>query len=124
VTGFGIAFVVRGWIVEEAPLLPIRHDSLDYQFTNPLLLINVVSKNLFSNKEIEKSFQTYIRKIKKEDVSSVSVYFHDLNSSTWTGVNEDMVYAPSSMLKVIIMLAYLYNPSFLNEQIYYKQSAE
>ena len=41
------------------------------------------------------------------DIDSVSVYFRDLNSSLWAGVDENTGYDPASLMKVPIMIAWL-----------------
>lgn len=128
VTAIFLVGVLCGWVVHSRQstgspaLLPIRENSSVYHFTNPLLLINITSKNAFTNRSIEKSLQNYVRKINPADASRVSVYFHDLNSGKWTGVNEDEVYAPASMLKVVILLAYLKNPALLIERVEYNKN--
>jgi beta-lactamase class A len=57
----------------------------------------------------------------------VSVYFRDLNTAQWTGVNENDTYTPASMLKVVAMMAALklaeQNPPLLNEQLPYIASS-
>ncbi len=45
-------------------------------------------------------------KISKGEANQISVYFRDLDSGRWTGVNADDEYAPASMLKVPVMIAY------------------
>jgi beta-lactamase class A len=57
-------------------------------------------------------------------VSQVSVYFRDLNSSLWVGINQDDDYYPASLLKVPVMIAYYKeaesDPSILNQEIVYQ----
>jgi beta-lactamase class A len=60
--------------------------------------------------------------------TSVSVYFRDLNTGHWTGINEDKTYHPSSMLKVLGLMSYLRkaeeDPSFLSKKLYYKAEVD
>jgi beta-lactamase class A len=57
---------------------------------------------------------------------SVSVYMRDMNSGQWSGMNEDALYTPSSMLKVIAMMAALklaeHDPTILSEKLHYYKS--
>ena len=55
-------------------------------------------------------------------IVSGSVYFRDLNTGYWTGVNENEKYAPASMYKVAVMIAILKqaydnSPHFLDDQL-------
>lgn len=110
---------------ESPPLLPIRENPDKYRFINPLLIVNLESKEAFHKyATLQGSLRNYIKSLPKEKIESASVYFHDFESSTWTGVNEEFLYAPSSMLKVIIMIAYLRNPEYLDEWLYVKPNKE
>jgi beta-lactamase class A len=55
--------------------------------------------------------------------SNVSVYFRDLNNGPWFGINERYEFAPASLLKVPLMIAYLKqaesNPQLLTEKVKY-----
>jgi beta-lactamase class A len=84
-----------------------------YQFTNPLLLCNSAQDSASSqysklNDQItsfiqNSTTQTYA---KNADVETVSVYYRDLNSGKWFGINENEQYSPASLLKVPVMIAY------------------
>ena len=67
---------------------------------------------------------TYIDTAKRSGkVSHVSVYFRDMNTGEWTGINETDTFEPASMLKVTTMLAYykrsVNNPEILSKQLAY-----
>ena len=57
--------------------------------------------------------------IKTGKVESVSVYFRDLNNGPWFGINEREPFAPASLLKLPVLIAYLklaeHDPSILNQ---------
>lgn len=57
-------------------------------------------------------------------VNSISVYFRDLNTSRWVGINQNADYYPASLLKVPVMIAYYKmaesNPAILNQEITYE----
>ena len=60
-------------------------------------------------------------KIKNEEASHISIYFRDLNNGPWTGINEKENFAPASLLKLPIMIAYFRmaesDPSLLSKII-------
>lgn len=84
---------------------------------NPSLSINKLKSEL--NSEIN-------NEVSSGAATNISVYFRDLNTGEWTGVNENDNYNPASMLKVPVMMAYLEearkNPDILNEEIMYDGS--
>jgi len=93
------------------------------QLTNPLLDCEFFnpSLNLKTNlikKDVEKLIENY-----SDIVSDVSVYYRDLNNGPWFGINERDKFAPASLLKVPVMIAYLKlaeeNPLVLSQKIKY-----
>lgn len=62
--------------------------------------------------------------IGQKKASSVSVYYRDLESASWFGVNENLAYQPASLIKIAIMLTYFKeaqsNPEILDKKILYK----
>ena len=44
--------------------------------------------------------------LKNNDAAAVSVYFRDLNNGNWLGIKEHDKFAPKSLLKVPLMIAY------------------
>ncbi len=87
---------------------PLRQQNTNYQYINPLL-----SYDLPPNTE-EKEFVDLSQKIKlitaenlaEGKIDRLGVYFKDLNSGQWTGINENGLFQPASLLKVPIMIAY------------------
>ncbi len=63
------------------------------------------------------------QKINDYHLTKISIYFRDINNGHWTGVNENDVYNPASLLKVPLMIAYYRvaedNPATLYEKIQY-----
>ena len=135
-TGSGIIAVlliggIAGWFLQKqlnpktTPVI-VRENNDQYTFVNPILFFKT-SKTLYTAE-----FQPLVNVLNQDiqnDTSShkadqVSVYFNDLNDGHWTGVNENDLYEPSSMLKVITMMGALNiataDPSFLNNKLYYK----
>jgi len=87
----------------------VREDSGQFEFINPYLF-GESSKDLYAPefKPLNSALSADIKKVTdNHSADSVSVYYRDLNSGHWTGVNEDEKYEPSSMLKVVTMMATL-----------------
>jgi len=120
-----------GWFVkyeQDKNLVPrtqqIRDTSPAYQYISPLILVdnsNVSYPELDPLKDIISSHVSQAEQTL--GATDVSVYYRDMGTGTWTGVNENDLYAPSSMLKVGVLMAYLKiavtNPDILNEQLTY-----
>jgi hypothetical protein len=102
----------------------IREDSPNYRFINPIIFADDDKIHYPEFQAFDNTLDGYIASVeKKASIDSVSVYFRDLNSGHWTGVNEDDTYEPANMLEVVVMMGYLKeageDPSILSEQIYY-----
>lgn len=80
---------------------------------------------LESTKEVgtlEKDLNNLIKqKINSKMVNNVSVYYRDLNTGPNFGINEKELFAPSSLLKVPVMIAFFNkaeeNPNVLNKKV-------
>jgi hypothetical protein len=115
---FGIAIFWFGWWLHlyyylnmqdrSADIIQVREDSADYKFINPLLFVADV-RNVESPKykNLEKSVENYITEAKKQgQAKNISFFFRDLNQAGWTGVGQEDLYNPGSMLKVSVLIAY------------------
>lgn len=109
-------------------ILQIRENSTNYKFINPLLLVldtrNIESKRYFG---LKGQIDSYISKVRSEGkANDVSFYFRDLDQSEWVGVNQEDLYAPGSMLKVSVLIAYFKladeNPDILDKKLYYQST--
>jgi hypothetical protein len=128
------AGAVFGWYWEDAynsshpPVISdteIREDSPSYRFINPIIFADDDKVHYPEFQAFDNSLDGYIASVeKKASIDSVSVYFRDLNSGHWTGINEDDTYDPANMLEVVVMMGYFNkasdDPSVLSEQIYYQ----
>lgn len=94
-----------------------------YKLISPLLECNlnqsVGQKEYFS---LENDLRSLIKeKIDANQASDISVYIRDLNNGPWFGVGEDDKFAPASLLKLPVMMAYFKKaesePDFLNKKI-------
>ncbi len=129
---------VMGWIVKSSknsleyiqPPTEIRENSPDLHFTNPLLFSRA-SKEFYTEEfeELNMLLEVFIKKALEVKTSeSVSVYFRDLNTGHWTGINEDQKYHPASMFKVLLMMSYLKeaedDPSILSKKFFYEEKID
>jgi beta-lactamase class A len=101
-----------------------RADDPKLALINPLLSCNVSENKEFAEyTPLEKEINTVVAHTDPSGKSSVSVYYRDLESGRWFGVNEDALYSPASLLKVPMMIAYFKeaesNPAVLSKEIYY-----
>ncbi|MBP9710674.1 MAG: serine hydrolase [Candidatus Pacebacteria bacterium] len=87
----------------------IREYDTRYQFIHPLLICQVDENEEAG--ELTSLDQKVGRLINASQddgkIISASVYYRDLNSNRWMGVNELELYEPASLLKVPIMMTYL-----------------
>lgn len=94
-----------------------------YVYINPLLECEIngglENKNLSSFKN--KVQQVIDKAIAENSANDVSVYYRDLNNGPWFGINEDAPFAPQSLLKVPVLIAYLKvaesSPEILTEKL-------
>lgn len=105
-------------------LTEVRENTSKYQLVNPLLLTTTFRKAP-EYAALTQKLNTYIDTSRDHgDSTSISVYLKDLNTAHWTGINEDKLYDPSSMLKVAVMIGYLKeaetDPTILQKKLVYK----
>ena len=108
--------------------VPIRQTDNSYHFINPLLA--------YDNPGIASEFNQYaplvnelngaVANAKANGVQNVGVYFRDLSLGRWMGFNENTGFAPGSMMKTIIMIAYFKeaesNPGILTQSFVYSSA--
>lgn len=123
--GLSIYFIYRH--AEVSDVIQIREDSNEYTYINPLLFIDHSENVEF--KPLKKVLEDYVSYAEKsESVEDISVYFRELNSGHWTGVNENDLYTPSSMLKVALMISYFkeeeQRPDLLSQSLLYSWNSD
>jgi beta-lactamase class A len=127
-----------GWLVSKhfdrslnslAPV-DVRINSEEYKFINPLLFSRT-SKDLYRDeyKDLTTKLNSDISGYKTNNgATGVSIYFRDLNTSHWMGINDDEKYDPASLLKVVLLITYLKkseeDPSIFEEKLYYPGADE
>ena len=111
------------------PLL-VHAKTENYKFINPLLFLQVPEDESTPQfQSIKKDVKKYVDDVlNKDNAIDVSVYFRDLNSTRWVGVNPDDKYSPASMMKVVSLLAYLRaeeeNPSLADKKVFLNPSGQ
>ena len=72
-------------------------------------------------KEIKGDVESYINSvIKKKEVKNVSVFYRDLDSRQWFGIEENLFFAPASLLKLPLAVA-IYKAAELDRSILEKK---
>ena len=74
--------------------------------SNPLLDCETYSTNEPNTTPLKAKIDNYLKQ-NKNLYNQTSVYFRDLNNGPWFGINEKAQFAPVSLLKVPVMIAYL-----------------
>lgn len=79
-----------------------------YRFLNPFIACDLSEeKNLEMIKTLENKINKLIdASIKNKTATRISVFFRDLTSKKWVGINENENYIPASLLKLPILIAY------------------
>lgn len=98
-----------------------------YEFINPLIdFDNVDFIKTKEAKDLEKQLSTYIKEQMEKEASvvdNVSLYYRDLNTGIWVGINEKEGYALASLTKVPVMIAHYKiaekNPNHLKQEFTY-----
>jgi beta-lactamase class A len=124
VTGIVIG---RAWtgMGEKTPALVEKREG-GYKFINPLLECEG-AEDIIGDREIKpfkRKLEAYIDEaVHKKRASDIAVYFRDITNGPAFGVNEDDRFAPASLMKVPLMIAYFKmsesQPSLLKQQFLY-----
>lgn len=96
----------------------LRHNKTFY--TNPLLDCTTLKHSkVRSMLNLEIALKAEIKKLEQQGLADkISLYYRELQSGGWIGVDEDVHYFPASLLKIPFMIAAFrqaeMNPDFLN----------
>ena len=107
---------------------PLRQNDGAYKYIDPLLGYQVPDnvKEFDEYDPLQSDIQTTILNNQLPGVEDYAVYFRDLNLGRWVGINENVPYAPASMMKVAIMIAYFKeaenSPGVLQKTLQYSTS--
>ena len=102
----------------------VRDNTTPYQFIRPLILVDNSGSNFPQLDPLKTIINSDVSAAEQsKNASDVSVYYRDMITGAWTGVNQNDTYAPSSMLKVGVLMSYLKiaetNPDILSEKLTY-----
>jgi len=99
--------------------------SKEQKLTNPLLDCELYTGDEPRVRSAKAKIEAYLTEMKGR-YREVAVYYRDLNNGPWFGINERAAFAPVSLLKVPLMIAYLKlaetNPALLDKKIDYRGS--
>ncbi len=122
--GFFAGFFIRP--KQGSTTQAIRENTTDYKFIHPLLAVNRTDIDTPSPRYVglAKSLQKYIAEEKQNgSLATASVYYSNYGKPGSLVINGDEQYAPASMLKVVVMVAYLKeadaNPNILSNMYVY-----
>ncbi len=127
----GVGTAIECWVLQippaDSPGSELRLEGGN--FTNPLLECDLGSDYISSQKnDFTPDLQSFVDTVSKRlGVSEMAVYFRDLNNGPVIGINQNMPFAPASLLKVPIMMTYFSraesDANLLSEKILTKQTA-
>jgi len=105
-----------------ATIVPVRENNFDYKFIYPLLTYNLSQALPFlENKTLTNKINDYVQlQYKNNSAQTIGVYYRNLLTNGWAGINQDVKFHPGSMMKVMIMMAY-YRESQLDPAIMQKE---
>lgn len=128
-SGYGTSWYF-GHFAAANPSTALRETSSAYRYIDPLLACGINdNKNFAEYDSLKSGVSTIIASDKLAGkVTDVSVYFRDLNSGTWMGIGQNALYAPASLDKIALLMAYLKeadrNPGVLAAQYTFTGSRE
>jgi beta-lactamase class A len=130
-----------GWLLPmQSPFSPtqiqsyrgalLRQDDSGYSLIAPLLACDIGSEQAFPEFIPLKAQLTSLvqQKINTGDAQEISIYLRSLKGARWIEINSKQTYAPASLLKVFVMMAYLKeaddsdNPGLLQEKVAFQGS--
>ena len=130
-----VACILFGWYLNSSfhsiesvhSISQVRENSPEYQFINPLLYIDNSSVVYTELDPLKHDLERYVeREIFHKRAEKVAVYYRELNSGVWVGVNPDEKFVPASILKVANLITYLRlaedEPDIMERRVYYEKN--
>jgi len=123
---FLAGYVVRLLAEEDSPHAQIRLDG--YRFIHPLLECEMKESYARGHPDLDK-MEGAVRRVVGRHLSAgaaetVAVYYRDLKSGVWFGIDEHEAFTPASLMKVPLMIGVLkrleHEPSLLQRKIRYE----
>ena len=96
----------------------------NYKYINPLLECDTTESHFKTLEPLQEKVATYITsQIASKKTIVTGVYYRELNTGAWFGVDIPTAFAPASLLKIPLMMAYFKlaetNPQILNQELVY-----
>jgi beta-lactamase class A len=108
--GLSSGWILRSKNIPQEPQLlkEVKENNSALKLINPVLYLETTESSSDNLAPLQKFVVNYVSTAKnKGAASNISVYYRELATGLWTGVNEDDLYQPGSMLKVLVMESYL-----------------
>ena len=108
----------------------LRNDTNQYPLISPLLACDVGSEDAFPEFQPLKTKLNNIidAQMQSGSIGGASIYLRSMKGGRWFAINGDTKYAPASLLKVFIMVAYYKeaesNPEILQKQLAFEGSPD
>ena len=119
--GLFVAFFISNRANPRARLVETRGNN--YRYINPLLECDMANFKIDSHlAEMQTKLTDQIDKISADpNISSVALYYRDLNNGPWIGINDSTLFSPASLIKVPLLITYLKiaesNPAIMNDTL-------
>jgi hypothetical protein len=125
----GVLLIIIGWVIgtqsaTKQDVFQVRSSSPEYSYTRPILFVDNSDVRFSELDPLKEKIERIVASaISRGEADDVGFYYRDMNTSQWTGVNENHSFAPSSMLKVTTLLAYLKHedekPGYIDTRVSY-----
>ncbi len=130
ILGVIVGYFVFVFLPERGNLLSKEIRSGGGTLTNPLLECEIGQDTIASRKvDFSAELKEFVQETEiKNKVSDIAVYIRDLNNGPVIGVDQELSFAPASLLKVPLLIVYLKwsedDPQVLDEKIVFREFAD
>lgn len=92
----------------QVSLIPIQEGGSPYKLVHPLLAYRTPEAPSYGEfAELERALVAKIAALKAQrGIQRASIYFRDLDTARWVGIDENDTYHPASLLKIPLLIAY------------------
>jgi beta-lactamase class A len=123
---FGLGFLAS-WLLygtqKPIALTTVRNPDNNYPLINPILYSSIPESLSFPKyTPLNNALSSYTSQaLRSKQATAIAVYFRDMNTSNWVGINPTSEFDGASMLKVVTLIALLHaseaNPQVLSAKI-------
>ncbi|MDO8622012.1 MAG: serine hydrolase [bacterium] len=109
---------------------PFRASSSEFRFIDPLLGYELPTRgDVEPFRTIRAAMESVVEEAtRSRQAANISAYYRDLETGSWFGLDEDRKYAPASLAKVPLMIAYLklaeQHPEMLQDRVTFQRARE